>query len=42
MLLVSNENMELCLYIHIKDTMPQVGIDPLAQTHASYEASAYP
>ena len=27
------------LYIHINRTMPQVGIDPLRQSHATYEAS---
>ena len=34
------KNMRLCLYI--KGTMPQAGIDPLAQSNASYEASSLP
>ena len=31
-----------CKYIHINSTLPQDGIDPPAQSHASYEASALP
>ena len=30
------------IYIYINDAMPQAGIDPPEQSHASYEASALP
>ena len=35
-------NLQTRTWTHINSTMPQVGIDPLAQSHASYEASALP
>ena len=35
-------NMHITIYKHINGTMPQVEINPLAQIHASYEASALP
>ena len=39
---LSRERIKNHLYIHIKGTITQAGVDSPAQSHASYEARALP